>query len=108
MVSSKSKGAALLCTTGDSEYVKYVKDEANKLGLILNEYGLWQFHPNDPSIRPAEIRAQLGKSNKAMLSKLLTDGYWELLPSDTEEQILEYLDLPYVRPDKRNFANIKM
>ena len=106
MVSSKSKGAALLCTTGDPEYVKYVTNEASKLGMVLNEYGLWQFHSNDDSLYAAEVYKTPGKRTKRLLSQL-TNGYWELLPSDTEEQILDHLGLPYVEPDMRNFANIK-
>lgn len=34
-------------------------------------------------------------------------GHWELLPSETEEQIMEELGVGYVVPEKRNFSNLK-
>ena len=82
-------------TTDDSEYVKAVSARAYDRGLHFDNYGLWQFHPNDPAqvVDPTQApKDRCGRSKK--LPQILTNGYWELLPSETEEEILSQLDLP--------------
>ena len=58
---------------------------AAKQGLLLNKVGLW---------RP------LGGNGDG-------DGdgpHWEMLPSETEEQIFDELGVDFIEPEKRNHA----
>lgn len=104
--SKKSAGAALLRTTGDNGYARYVYEKAYDLGLHFDDYGLWQFHPNDPTQAVEDTSVVRGRNgHRLLLPKLRTNGYWELLPSDTEQEILAQLDLPYIEPERRNFKN---
>lgn len=86
---SKCKGAALLYLTGDVAYVKYIKKAAQQNGMLLTEWGLWRFEPNETAEDESD-----------------SHGHWELLPCETEEQVLRAIGLPYVVPEKRNFRHI--
>jgi len=79
-----SKGGALLLLTGDDEFVSDIQSRASKLGLNLNEYGLWKLDSaNDSS----------DSENK-----------WTLVEGHDEEAILKEIGMEYVDPEKRNFA----
>lgn len=87
----------MLTLTGDNVFVAHVQGKATHLGLHLNEFGLWRFHAKDGangngSPAPSDSRIKT------------TPGHWELLPSETEEQIFDELGLDCVDPEKRNFA----
>lgn len=71
---------------------------AERQGLLLNQFGLWRFHPSsDAGAEGAE-----GES-----ADTVAKGHWELLASATEDEIVRELGLEYVEPEKRNFANLK-
>lgn len=95
-----SKGAALLMNTGDSDFNSFVRTTASRMGLQLNELGLWRWKevPRPAGVAPSEESSPNGES------KPCTTGYWELLASRSEEDILEELGLDYVEPEKRNFS----
>jgi DNA polymerase beta len=79
LVPQKSKGAALLALTGDNEFWHDVCTRAARHGLLLNEFGLWRW-------------VDVG------------EGSWELLCSESEEEIMDHIGMAYVPPEKRNFA----
>lgn len=92
----------MLTLTGDDAFLNHIRSKATELGLHFNEFGLWRFHAenvegtglndNRPSAAPSDSRIKT------------TPGHWELLPSETEEQVFDELGLAWVEPDKRNFA----
>ncbi|KAL0069138.1 hypothetical protein AAF712_003824 [Marasmius tenuissimus] len=91
LVPEKSLGAALLMTTGDQEFIRTVQRRALKMGMLLNEFGLWQWKeaasepsPNTPS------------------------GYWKFMTaSDSEEGIFAELGMEVVLPHKRNYSHLR-
>jgi DNA polymerase beta len=82
----KSKGAALLALTGDKEFNIDIRTKAARLGLLLNEFGLWRW-TSDPSL-PAGAE----------------EGYWTFVEGESEAAVLRELGMNYVKPIKRNFA----
>ncbi|KAG1751118.1 hypothetical protein EDB19DRAFT_1675431 [Suillus lakei] len=82
----KSKGAALLALTGDKEFNIDIRNKAARLGLLLNEFGLWRW-TSDPSL-PADAE----------------EGYWAFVEGESEDAVLRELGMSYVEPIKRNFA----
>jgi len=41
----RSRGSGLLALTGDANFFRHLRNKAHKLGLYLNEYGLWKWNP---------------------------------------------------------------
>lgn len=82
----KSKGAALLALTGDKEFNIDIRSKAARLGLFLNEFGLWRW-TSDPSL-PADTE----------------EGYWTFVEGESEDAVLRELGMNYVEPIKRNFT----
>lgn len=80
--------------TGDASFLRHVRAESSKLGLFFNEYGLWRFHPRDDAPEQAEFETTE------------RPGHWELLPSATEEQIMDEVSMSYIEPERRNFSPI--
>ncbi|KAJ7486199.1 hypothetical protein B0H11DRAFT_1721942 [Mycena galericulata] len=85
LVAQKSRGAALISLTGDIEFIRDLRIRASKLGMHLNEYGLWRW--NESSTKEDD-----------------DGGFWELVRADTEEEVLRELGMEYVEPVKRNFS----
>jgi DNA polymerase beta len=79
LVPPKSKGAALIALTGDGIFVRHIQDKARRLGLYLNEFGLWKWE----------------------------DGVCKLVCSGSEEEIFQHLGMDFVDPTRRNFALLK-
>jgi DNA polymerase beta len=82
----KSKGAALLALTGDKEFNIDIRAKAARLGLLLNEFGLWRW-TSDPSL-PVDAE----------------EGHWAFVEGESEDAVLRELSMNYVEPIKRNFA----
>ncbi|KAJ7643815.1 hypothetical protein FB45DRAFT_783427 [Roridomyces roridus] len=89
LVAEKSRGAALVCLTGDAEFVRDIHKRASKVRMHLNEYGLWRWNHRDWGDGPEEGAP---------------GGFWELVRAETEEQVMQELGMEYVEPEKRNFA----
>jgi len=87
-----SQGAALIASTGDAEFNLYLRGKAVRLGMKLNELGLWKRPLGWGPLQSAE-----GKGN---------DENWELVPTETEEAVFEKLKEGWVDPEKRNFNNL--
>ncbi|KAJ6584049.1 hypothetical protein DFH09DRAFT_1075657 [Mycena vulgaris] len=86
MVAQKSRGAALLALTGDTEFNRDLRIRASKIGMHLNEFGLWRWNES------ADVEEE-GES-----------GFWELVRAETEEELMRELGMEYVEPLKRNFS----
>lgn len=86
----RSKGAALLSLTGDLEFIKDLRIQACKLGMHLNEYGLWRWVSHDTEDTSDSSQEE--------------NGHWELIHTETEEDILHELDKSWIEPTKRNFS----
>ncbi|KAF7985926.1 hypothetical protein HWV62_43846 [Athelia sp. TMB] len=90
LVASKSRGAALLALTGDTEFNKDIRMKAHSLGMHLNEFGLWRWQSNGSGVDALSAETEV--------------GYWELVKADTEEDILAELGMEWIEPNKRNFS----
>ncbi len=95
-VPCKSRGAYLLAFTGDCDFYKHLSLQAKQLGLLLNEYGLWKWNLTNPPSHPDDRNGD-GESEK---------GFWSLVKSTTEQEILEELGLDFIDPTIRNYKSI--
>lgn len=96
MIPMKSRGAALLALTGDLEFNRDMRTQASKLGMHLNEYGLWRWVSHNPSPSPSsEDTDEPEEEDK---------GHWELMQADSEDTILHELGKSWIEPSKRNFS----
>ncbi|PSR78185.1 hypothetical protein PHLCEN_2v7517 [Hermanssonia centrifuga] len=91
LVPMKSRGAALLALTGDQDFTHIMQEKAAKRGLLLNEFGLWRLLPEGEKLKRKDVQY----------------GRWELVASETEEEIFDELQTPWVDPEKRNFSFLK-
>ena len=82
----------MLQLTGDTDFNIDMRSRAHHAGMHLNEYGLWRFHSRDDGIASGSE----------------TSGDWELVASETEEDIFDALDMSYVEPQKRNFSFLQL
>ena len=55
--------------------------------MLLNEYGLWRWRSETVGAETDDVK-----------------GFWELVASETEEDILDHLGMVWVEPEKRNYA----
>ncbi|KAI0920070.1 hypothetical protein AcV5_007929 [Taiwanofungus camphoratus] len=81
----KSRGAALLALTGDVDFNRNLRARATKLGMHLNEFGLWRWQSHDKDVDGEEEK-----------------GFWELVRAESEEDIMSALGMRYVVPEGRN------
>lgn len=87
----------MLSLTGDLDFNIDIRKRAQQMGMHLNEYGLWRFHPRNGDAN--------GTVQSEETPELPTgEGHWELVASETEEEILSELGMPWVEPEKRNFS----
>ena len=120
MAPVKSRGAAVLALTGDAEFLAALRIAATRLGMYLNEYGLWRWHANrrsdasaqDPhAAAAADVSEESAKEGfakeEAKEEKEEESGYWELIQAESEAAIFEELGMPWVPPEKRNFEFLK-
>ncbi|KAK7468960.1 hypothetical protein VKT23_003459 [Stygiomarasmius scandens] len=107
LVPQKSRAAALLALTGDIEFNRDMRLRANKMGMHLDEFGLWRWNSLEPSssslssepMLPSPPPAESASEPTSAPSLLPT-----LVPTPTEESIFEELGIPYIPPEKRNFS----
>ncbi|KAL1676916.1 hypothetical protein EV122DRAFT_215369 [Schizophyllum commune] len=106
----KSKGAALIALTGDKEFNLHLRTKAERMGLHLNEYGLWKWLQTESSSDISEADSAASTSFSPPFSESPFDvdsGFWRLLRADTEEAIMRELGMEYVEPLKRNFSYVE-
>ncbi|KAJ3968516.1 hypothetical protein EV361DRAFT_870795 [Lentinula raphanica] len=110
-----SRATAILCLTGDAEFVRDMKSRAKRMGMVLNEFGLWTYE-EDPVKEEGEEGEENENQEKQDTSKFLSrrgpgrpklkedQGRWTLIPTPTEESLFASLGLDYVPPEKRNYS----
>ncbi|KAG8214535.1 hypothetical protein J3R82DRAFT_9596 [Butyriboletus roseoflavus] len=90
-------GASLIALTGDLQFNIAIRRAASRLGLRLNEYGLWRW-------RVVATTDEIDKQRSIEQH----GGYWELVASEKEEDIFEAVGMEWVAPERRNFANLNV
>ena len=88
---SGSKGAALVGTTGDVEFVRHMRLQASKIGARLNDHALWR--------RPKGWTWSEKSDTK-------DDTEWELVETPREEDVFQVLGQAWVEPARRNLGYI--
>ncbi|KAF9452916.1 hypothetical protein P691DRAFT_771849 [Macrolepiota fuliginosa MF-IS2] len=81
LIPQKSLGAALIHSTGDKEFQKYVNRRARLEKLRLNDSGLWQWVEHEHA------------------------SHWKMVETYTEESIFHKLGMQYVQPEHRSHAD---
>lgn len=101
----KSRGAAQIVLTGDEEFVRIARLAAARHGMYLDEYGLWRWHSSEEaaleSQSNADANADADRRPNAVGSAVA--GYWELVEGESEDRILDELELGSIAPHRRNF-----
>ncbi|KAI0249051.1 hypothetical protein BJV78DRAFT_1378383 [Lactifluus subvellereus] len=101
----KSRGAAQIVLTGDEEFVRIARLAAARHGMYLDEYGLWRWHSSEEaaleSQSNADADADAERRQNAVGSAVA--GYWELVEGESEDRILDELELGSIAPYRRNF-----
>jgi len=107
----KSRGAAQIILTGDDEFVRVARLAAERRGMYLNEYGLWRWHSPEEAVLESQSQSNADTSipdrpqNDAEGAPVaaMGNGYWELVEGESEERILDELELGTIAPQRRNF-----
>lgn len=100
-----SRGAALLSSTGDRLFVMDMRYTAQRLGMYLDDFGLWRWTETNPDDGTSPTPSSPLISNPSPLSPdIKAKGHWVLVAGETEESIFEELNRPFVEPPKRNFG----
>ena len=81
-----SRATALLAQTGDPRFTRDIRLKARKMGMHLDEFGLWHW---------AETAGTAGEGPDG--------GRWERVETETEEDVLHELGMEWVDPTRRNF-----
>ena len=107
----KSRGAAQIVLTGDDEFVRVARLAAERREMYLDEYGLWRWHSPEEAVLESqsqsnpdantEERSQNGAGDAPAVAT--GSGYWELVEGESEERILDELELGAIAPQRRNF-----
>ncbi|KAG6828559.1 hypothetical protein H0H87_001593 [Tephrocybe sp. NHM501043] len=116
MLPYKSRGAALLYHTGSKSFIRIVTHKAEKLGLYFSQTGLWKWHPDEAELElgdggkqkknfPKRV-AEIVKEKESEGGEGRAKGFWQLLPSTTEEEIFDQLQIDYVELEKRGALNL--
>jgi DNA polymerase beta len=97
----KSRGAAQIVLTGDEEFVRTARLAAARHGMYLDEYGLWRWHSSEEAALESQSNADADRRPNAVGSAVA--GYWELVEGESEDRILDELELGSIAPRRRNF-----
>lgn len=101
----------MLVNTGDRFFFLDMQRTAKKLGMHLDEFGLWRREENgskSSSSTTARSPSDSGIDHEALPESTSTSkGRWLLLAGETEESIFRELGKPYIEPTKRNFGFLR-
>ncbi|KAJ3996681.1 hypothetical protein F5050DRAFT_58600 [Lentinula boryana] len=119
-----SRATALLFLTGDVEFVRDMRMRARRMGMVLNEFGLWTWdgyeeeggkteegrqdggneeqeeQENDNS----QIKRGPGRPRLSPKPHDLGRSNWTLIPTPNEQSLFASLGLDYIPPEKRNYS----
>ncbi|KAF8827860.1 hypothetical protein HHX47_DHR4000720 [Lentinula edodes] len=101
MAPMPSKATALLFLTGDVEFVRDMRMRADRMGLVLNEFGLWRWDAEGDEEGDAEGEGEVGEGEEGGVP---TFGSWTLIPTPTEHALFAALGIEYIPPEKRNYS----
>ncbi|KAH9959795.1 hypothetical protein BC827DRAFT_1134175, partial [Russula dissimulans] len=109
----KSRGAAQIIMTGDEEFVRTARLAAARHGMYLDEYGLWRWHSSEEAALESQSHLQSNADATAGVQEqqngpgagpgVAAAGYWELVEGESEDRILDELELASIAPHRRNF-----
>ncbi|PPQ92859.1 hypothetical protein CVT25_004347 [Psilocybe cyanescens] len=104
IIPQKSRGASLICLTGDSDFEKDICYRARQRNMLFNEYGLWKWTSTPSEATPTStfIPANTDPND----SQNHSHSFWSLLHSSTEEDIFKQLGMEPIDPTRRNFSYI--
>lgn len=104
----------MLSLTGDAHLNRHLRLKAIKMGMHLNEFGLWKWVPNTPphaeeqkakadsvAVEEPEADAEIAEETE---EGKRPSGFWQLTQARTEEEIFEELGFDFIEPNRRNFA----
>jgi DNA polymerase beta len=93
--------------------VRTARLAAARHGMYLDEYGLWRWHSSDEAALESQSDAddhtnagpeiQPNATTAGTESEVVVAGYWELVEGESEERILDELELGMISPHRRNF-----
>ena len=82
-------------TTGDQEFIRTVQRRALKMGMLLNEFGLWKWTQKSSSEPSSELTPGTPL------------GHWRFMTaSESEEAIFAELGMEVVSPLRRNYSHL--
>jgi len=102
----KSRGAAQIVLTGDEEFVRIARLAAARLGMYLDEYGLWRWHSSEEAVLESQSQFEFQSQSDADTNAQQgpqNGGYWELVEGESEDRILGEIELGAIAPHRRNF-----
>ncbi|KAI0286395.1 hypothetical protein BC826DRAFT_90814 [Russula brevipes] len=102
----KSRGAAQIVLTGDEEFLRNARIAAGRHGMYLDEYGLWRWHSSEEAALESQLDADTDAQEKQRQNGAGAGevaGYWELVEGESEDRILDELELGSIAPHRRNF-----
>ncbi|KAE9408876.1 hypothetical protein BT96DRAFT_1013045 [Gymnopus androsaceus JB14] len=98
--------SALLHLTGDSEFVREMKVRAKRMGLYLDEFGVWRWEASgaNPPSQGADGNPIESDDLEKSTNENTHSGQWTLIPTPTEEILLDELGMAWISPERRNYT----
>lgn len=95
--------SALLHLTGDSEFVREMKVRAKRMGLYLDEFGVWRWEASgaNPPSQGADGNPVESDDLEKSTNGDTHSGQWTLIPTPTEEILLDELGMAWISPERR-------
>jgi DNA polymerase beta len=91
--------------TGDEEFVRIARLAAARLGMYLDEYGLWRWHSSEEAALESQSQFQVQSNpDTSAQHRPQNGGYWELVEGESEDRILDEIELGVIAPHRRNFG----
>jgi DNA polymerase beta len=96
--------------------VRIARLAAVRHGMYLDEYGLWRWHSSEEAMLESESESQPIADAKSQIGNDVAvtttsggggGGYWELVEGESEDRILDELELGAIAPQRRNFRFLK-
>lgn len=113
LIAPESYGAALMYFTGSDRFNVLMRGRAKEMNMRLNEHGLYKVEIDDTpksetsgslfiKETPKESPKRRGKKEADVLEKLI------LIPTETEEDIFDILNVAYLEPKDRTKTLISL
>jgi DNA polymerase beta len=92
--------------------VRIARLAAARHGMYLDEYGLWRWHSSEEAMLESQKTQSHSQPNQSNADNGGTQqrqpngggcGYWELVEGESEDRILDELELGAIAPQRRNF-----